>query len=354
MAGTPNQNRTWLQQIAHGLSWRSAALLHRARPVLEVGLDTYWRQRLRLDWLRRSPAQRDYGGAGQGSAGQGLAGQGSAGQGLAGRGGAGQASHGHAPHGLPAPLIISLTSFPGRYDTLVLTLKSLLTQSVRADQVILWIAAEHQAALPPAVLDLQQHGLTIASCDNTLRSHNKYLHTRRRHPGAFIVTADDDTYYWRHWLAELIDDYDPAQRVIPCHRVHTVTLQSDGRPAAYRSWQWESAGTMAGPLVFPTGVGGVLYPPGCLPDEVDDPDRILALCPRADDVWLYWMAQRNGWLFRKTLPWRRLHHWRHSQTQGLMWENVYNANGNDAQIAVMIEAYGWPPMVRQVIRAAQT
>jgi hypothetical protein len=247
------------------------------------------------------------------------------------------------PHQLPAPLIVSLTSFPARYEILAMTLRCLLSQSLRPDQVILWIAAEHQAALPRSVLDLVSQGLTIGICDNQLRSHNKYLHTRRQHPTAFIVTADDDTYYWANWLAELVTNVDRHQHVIPCHRAHKIELQADGHPAAYRDWQWETADTKTSPLIFPTGVGGVLYSPGCLDPDVDDVARILELCPRADDVWLYWMALRHGYLFRKVGRWRRLHHWRNSQQQGLMWENVYNSNGNDEQIKAMIVAYGWPP-----------
>lgn len=246
------------------------------------------------------------------------------------------------PHNLPAPVIISLTSFPGRYHTLALTLRCLLLQSVRADQVILWIADEHQHSLPAEVLALRAAGLTIAGCDNSLRSHNKYFHTRQRYPGAFIATADDDTYYWPDWLAELIADYDPRARVIPCHRVHRITLRPDGLPAAYRDWHWESAAAIADTMIFPTGVGGVLYPPDCLHQDADDAARILALCPKADDVWLYWMARRQGYLFRRTTKSRRLHHWRHSQSEGLMWGNVYDANGNDQQIAAMIAAFGWP------------
>jgi hypothetical protein len=293
-------------RLSHGLKWRAAALYDRLRPARYRMRDCYLRVAVAWKWRSRSKGQ--------------------------GR-----------QHGLPAPLIISLTSFPARYDTLHLTLKTLMLQSVRPDQVILWIAAEHQVALTPAILALRGQGLTIASCDNRLRPHNKYIHTRRLYPEAFIATADDDTYYWPDWLAQLLADYDPAQHVIPCHRVHKVKLMPDGKPAAYRDWTWESTETIPSALIFPTGVGGVLYPPDCLPAEADDEARILALCPRADDVWLYWMAQRNGYLFRKTRPWRLLHHWRHSQKESLMWGNVVNSNGNDQQIQAMIEAYGWPP-----------
>jgi len=248
-----------------------------------------------------------------------------------------------SPHGLTAPVIVSLTSYPPRYATLALTLKCLLLQSAHANQVILWTDDQSGAGLPPDVLELRKWGLTIGWCDNTLRSHNKYIHSWRRHPAAFIATADDDTYYWPGWLAELIASYDPGGNVIPCHRVHRISLGPAGYPAPYRDWQWESPETRPGVLVFPTGAGGILYPPGCLHPDVDDEARILALCPRADDIWLYWMALRQGCLFCRTKKTHHLHHWRGSQEQALMWGNVFQGSGNDEQISAMIDAFGWPP-----------
>lgn len=246
-------------------------------------------------------------------------------------------------HGLSAPLVVSLTSYPVRFATLSLTLRSLLLQSVRPDHVILWVAEEHRGALPRDILALQAHGLTISFCDNELRSHNKYIHSFKLYPDAFIVTADDDTYYWRHWLRQLVSAYDPQERTIPCHRILRISLTGNGLPAPYRQWQWDSDERGASSLIFPTGVGGVLYPPHSLAPEVSDRERILALCPREDDAWLFWMAQRNGFQFKLAHRARRLVHWHGTQEHGLMWQNVYDGSGSDEQIKALIAAYGWPP-----------
>ncbi|HVJ42091.1 MAG TPA: hypothetical protein VM639_11355 [Dongiaceae bacterium] len=296
------------QRLRQGLSWRRDLAVHEFQRLVSHGRDAYLRGLVAWRWRSRRQ----------------------------------NAALGRPSHGLPAPLILSLTSFPARYGTLALTLKCLLLQSVRPDRVILWIAKEHQDRLTPEILALRDEGLEIGDCDNSLRSHNKYLHSRRLYPDAFIATADDDTYYWPDWLAELIADHDPRRKVIPCHRVHRIKLGPDSRPAAYRDWEWESTALEADALVFPTGVGGVLYRPDCLHRDVDDAARILALCPRADDIWLYWMAQRQGFLFRRTALGRPLHHWRTSQAEGLMWSNVFEANGNDEQMSAMIDAFGWP------------
>ena len=91
--------------LVHGVRWRAAALFRRIGAVSFRLRDRYLRLAVCWNWWRRSRRP--------------------------GR-----------PHGLPVPLIISLTSFPARYDTLHLTLKSLMGQSVRPDRVILWLAEE--------------------------------------------------------------------------------------------------------------------------------------------------------------------------------------------------------------------
>src|SRR5690554_4678603 len=69
-------------------------------------------------------------------------------------------------HGLPERVVVTLTSYPARYATLALTLKSLLTQSVRPDNVILWIAHDDAHSLPSSVTALRNDGLQIRYCDD--------------------------------------------------------------------------------------------------------------------------------------------------------------------------------------------
>ena len=45
--------------------------------------------------------------------------------------------------------------------------------------------------------------------------------------------------------------------------------------------------------MFPTGVGGVLYPPHCCNRFVTDMEVIKKTCLRADDLWLNFMSRLN-------------------------------------------------------------
>src|ERR1700733_9463682 len=69
------------------------------------------------------------------------------------------------PHSLPGKLIVSVTSFPPRFGTLALALRSLLRQTVTADQTVLWIVHKDMPLLPRNVLALQSDGLTIRATE---------------------------------------------------------------------------------------------------------------------------------------------------------------------------------------------
>lgn len=243
------------------------------------------------------------------------------------------------PHGLPAPLMVSLTSYPPRFHALASTLKCLLMQSVKPDQVVLWLAPDDRDLLPAKVLALQRVGLCIETCAD-LGPFKKLVPARERWPDAFVATADDDVFYPRNWLAELIAGWSPELREIPCHRAHAIALSGDCTPAPYAHWRFEARPGEASPVVFPTGVGGVLYPPGCLHAEATDAALFGSLCPTADDAWFYWMARRQGWVFRR-VGGRRFVCWPRTQEVALKHENT--AHRNDLQISRLVARFGFAP-----------
>lgn len=242
---------------------------------------------------------------------------------------------GGRPHGLPAPLVVSLTSYPARFADLHLVLRSLLTQSVAADRVILWLDQGDQDRLPPEVRAL---GVETRICPDW-RSYKKIVPTLADAPDAYVVTADDDLYYPPDWLEGLVARAAAGARVV-CHRAHRVVLH-EGLPAAYGDWLRNIAAPEAGPLIFPTGVGGVLYAPGVFHADVGDPALFQRLAPLADDVWLYWMHRMAGSRPEKIGGRFRIIEWPGSQTQNLRSTNL-SGDGNDRAIAAMLAHYGFP------------
>jgi hypothetical protein len=233
-------------------------------------------------------------------------------------------------------VFVSLTSHRPRFGTLALTLKSLLLQRLRPDAVLLWIGHGDLAALPEEVLALEAHGLRIMACDDH-GPHTKYVHALRAFPGCPIAICDDDTYYRPGWLAELVAAERPGE--IPCHRIHRITLDSDGLPDPYPLWEHDSRAQDASPLNFPTGVGGALLRPDRFDRRVLDTDLARALCPTTDDLWLYWMARLAGTRIRRAGHYEPLIVWRTSQEVALWRVNV-GASANDRQMAAMIDHFG--------------
>jgi hypothetical protein len=241
-------------------------------------------------------------------------------------------------HGRKREVIVSLTSYPARFATLHLTLKSLLLQSVSPDMVVLWIAHQDEKKLPTGVRKLTSAGLHIMLCDD-LKSFKKIIPALTLFPGADIVTADDDVYYWRDWLKELLEASNRHPGDVIAHRTHRIVLDDEGRPRPYREWLLNIKCIDPDPLNFATGTGGVLYPSGCFHPDVLDINRFMSLCPAADDVWLYWMVRRNGGIERHSNTNKTPTPWRGSQRTAL-WRT--NKLENDEQINRMLDAYGFP------------
>lgn len=250
--------------------------------------------------------------------------------------------HHQKPHGLDAPLVVTLTSYPPRFPTLGLTLRSLLDQTVRADHTILWVTESDLAQLPDNVRALTDHGLEIRTCPD-LRSYKKLIPALELYPDAWFVTADDDVYYPPDWLEQLVGQ---ARRgTVVGARVHLAPLDPSGRLAPYGSWTMATHLTRAPSAdtrLFPTGVGGVLDPPGAFTPQVTDRETFMRLCAHGDDIWFFGMARMAGTDQARSPGGFEILAWPTSQDVGLFQENHLN-NRNDVQIRAMEAAFGPVP-----------
>lgn len=240
--------------------------------------------------------------------------------------------HGRS-HGLDAPLIVSLTSYGARLAAAEKVIASVTRQSVRADRVILWLDSADIDSVPPGI---RRSGVEIRVCPNW-KSYKKLVPTLLEAPDAYIITADDDLYYGPDWLAGLVAR---AEAGVACHRGHEITLQ-EGLPRPYESWHRNIGAPATGPLIFPTGVGGVIYAPGVFHPDVTDAEKFTRLAPSADDVWFYWMHRLNGSTPEKIGGRFRVTEWPGSQERNLRATNL-GTGGNDRAVQAMIAEYGWP------------
>jgi hypothetical protein len=236
---------------------------------------------------------------------------------------------------------VSLTSYSPRFRTLAASLKGLLGQSVAPDKLILWVPHEDWPKLPRSVRALQDNGLTLCATED-IGPYTKIMPALEMFPGAFIATADDDRYYEASWLEGLASGFSGDLKEIVCRRAHKIVLAENGRPVPYLQWEWDTDCRKRSNLLFPTGVGGVLFPPGCFHEAVTRRDIFTRLAPDADDLWLYWMARLAGSSFRRIGARTPLVFWPKSQRHALWKKNELTDGGNDDKIGQIGAEYGFP------------
>ena len=200
-------------------------------------------------------------------------------------------------------LIVSLTSYPERMYDIHYCLYSLLTQSVKPDKLILWLAEEEfpnrEKDIPQKVLRLQNFGLTIKWCKN-LKSYKKLIPALKEYPRDIIVTADDDVFYPPNWLEKLYNAYlddikDNIYIYMPIYanRVHKITFNGEIMKP-YADWQKSIDDNSSDFINVAVGCGGILYPPGVLYKDVLDEKTFVQAAPSADDLWFWAMAVLNN------------------------------------------------------------
>ncbi|BBP46621.1 glycosyl transferase [Thiosulfatimonas sediminis] len=238
-------------------------------------------------------------------------------------------------------VIASLTSYPARFSSLHLTLKSLLQQTVSADQILLWIAVEDKSQLPRKVLQLAKLNQIEIHFTEDTRSYKKIIPALEKYPQACIVTFDDDVYYPPNTLQKLLEGHQKNPYKIIANRTHLISVDNLGNLQPYKQWHKNCSNQSRPERNFQTGVGGVLYPPNSLHKMVTDKNLFTKLAPHGDDIWLYWMMRLNGNTAMQTQNDFEFYHWPFSQKTALYKQNV-RKDGNDTQIQAMLQQFGSP------------
>ena len=201
-----------------------------------------------------------------------------------------------------APTVVSLTTFGTRAEVAYVAIESIGAGRVRPRRLVLWLDDPRIVEnLPSSLRRLERRGLEIRLTDN-LGPHTKYYPslTLEGTDGLPLVTADDDILYPRRWLADLLAASEAHPAEICCHRAFVVATRGADL-APYSTWP-NCRTTQARPMNFATGVSGVLYPPAMLAALRRRGTAFMATTPKADDVWLHWVALREGIPVRQVRP----------------------------------------------------
>lgn len=191
-------------------------------------------------------------------------------------------------------VIASLTSYPARIDTTWIAIETILRQSVKADEVLLWLADSQfeggMDSLPAELLAQTNRGLTIRFCDD-LRSHKKYYYTMKEYPGDLILLFDDDAFYPKDLIKRLLKENKKVPDNIICSSSSTFHRDNILNPIIWEPTLDKTTGVQCSGI---NNVSGTLFPPKSLNKNVFDKEKIKEIAPKADDLWLTAAAYMQG------------------------------------------------------------
>ncbi len=190
-------------------------------------------------------------------------------------------------------IIVSLTTIPPRLFDLGTTIESLLHQTMKPDTIVLWLNQDKVRLdeLPLSLRGQMGRGLDVRLCED-IGPHTKLIPALKAFPDDIIITVDDDTLYPDDLVERLVLSYRRNPEVIHCARARLIATDK-GRNFEYgNDWPCLKS-SMQGLDVLPLGVGGVLYPPKILHEDVFDLEKQKLLAPKADDIWFKTMSLRK-------------------------------------------------------------
>jgi hypothetical protein len=216
-----------------------------------------------------------------------------------------------------------------------IAIKSLFNQTEMPDKIILWLA--YDTDVPESIIDLTSLGLEIRYCKD-YKSYKKLIPALTQFPNDILITVDDDVYYPPNWFSSLKQSYFNNPQKIHVNRAHEISINKNGELQCYKDWRFCVSKFDQEYLIFPTGSGGILYPPNSFYHDVLKSEIFMSLAPKGDDIWLWAMARLHGTKyyvlengFRDLID-------IDSQDKGMWIENIYQ-RGNDKQLVAIIEKY---------------
>ena len=195
-------------------------------------------------------------------------------------------------------LIISISSSYENFNTLPITIYSLLNQKLKPDKIILWldISTENLRDLPYDITQFIKNGLEIKFIKD-IGIYNKTYYPLQQYPESIVVTANESIYYPKNWLKNLYLSYITHPQDI--HIVNGFKIIFDKKRHKEFSFSKSNINRdSSGYDIFPESLSGILYPPNCFSKEFFRSDIFLKKALNIDDSWIWTMALIHNKKFR--------------------------------------------------------
>lgn len=193
-------------------------------------------------------------------------------------------------------IIVSLTSYPKRINTVFKTIQTMIAQTVQPDEIVLWLAKSQfpnlEDDLPEELTRMVSNKVKIKWTQD-IKSYKKLIPALIAYPDDIIITIDDDLLFDEHIIERLLKGYRKYPHCIQCHRVTTVNYRDVNNisitPDALKAYPVPTY------LHKLSGGAGCLYPPHSLHPDVLRKDLFMLLAPTSDDIWFWLMGVLNGY-----------------------------------------------------------
>lgn len=190
-------------------------------------------------------------------------------------------------------IVVSLTTYGQRVFTVENTIQSLLSQTMKADRIVLWLAYDMKEDRLPITLErMKQRGLEILYCDD-LKSYKKLVPIMESEPESIIITVDDDMIYPTNMIESMYYTHLDCPDCVVFNYGNKMEM-NNGKVMPYSYWKTNTVGKEPSHAYLGIGVGGILYPPNALNVDVTKKEIFTEIAPSTDDLWFKIMALLNG------------------------------------------------------------
>ena len=237
-------------------------------------------------------------------------------------------------------IIVSLTSYDKRLPYVPRVIRSLLSQSYKANKIVLYLEDKYKTDEVNRLFEGSSFEIRWVGED--LGPHKKYYYAFQEYPDDIVITVDDDIEYGDTLIQQLVDEYLVHPNAIIANRVHLMHYDETTGIAPYERWMrnCEFLASCQRMDLFATGCGGILYCPFMFPEETFNKTAILNRCKHADDVWLKIMEVKAGIpvVCTKQGDQKQIIHWIDEIYRDGLYNNFNRDGGNDVQLQSVLDS----------------
>ncbi len=190
-------------------------------------------------------------------------------------------------------IVISMTTHDERLRTVYLALKSLMHQTMKADEIFLYLAKGSGDGELTREEELKKAGVIIIRGLEDLTCHKKYYYAMKEKQDSVIITADDDSIYDKCFVESLFAKHRCFSDAVICKFGERIRYKED-EIMPYNTWNDCAASVEPETQICIKSYAGVLYPIGKYRMELLDKDSFLLLSEYNDDLWITACLQELG------------------------------------------------------------